>query len=53
MATRIVMGVIIGATLGILAGSAALQLAATPTLAMQANKSSPVLELAPIRSWDI
>jgi hypothetical protein len=50
---KIVMGVIVGATLGVLAGAATLKLAASPSLMMQANKSSPVLDIAPIRSWDI
>ena len=53
MATRIVIGMLVGATLGVLAGSAMLQVAASPSLALQANKPSPILEIAPIRSWDI
>ena len=49
---HIVIGLIAGSVLGILAGSAAVQFATPPAIAVQANKA-PVLTIPASRYFDI
>jgi hypothetical protein len=49
---HIVIGLVVGSVLGILAGSAAVQLVAPPTITVQANKS-PALTIPATRYFDI
>lgn len=49
---HILTGLIVGSVLGIIAGFAAIQYAAPPSITLQANEA-PALRIPADRTWDI